>query len=318
MVELTRFGGVHVGGRPVEIAGRPPTQVSYSASLRDVPYDPNGHFWIEQAYVQFFVPARRRFATPLLLVHGGGLTGAVWEATAEGGSGWLQHFLAAGIATYVIDNAERGRAGFCCHPGIWTGNPIIRSDEEAWSLYRFGAAEDFPNRRPYPGQQFPTERMDVLARLTVPRWPANGPVLNAGLEAAVEWVGPCILLGHSQGGGLAMSVALTRPDLVRACILVEPHGFPAEMPSEAVRSRSLLLVEGDYIERSAEWRELSRQAREAEQAWRGSEGRFETVKLPEHGILGNSHLPMMDRNAEVVAALLVERLDRMHRAGCFD
>ncbi len=307
-----------MGGRALEVTDQPQTIVSYSASLQDVPYDPNGTFWIEQSYLQFFIPARLRFETPLLLVHGGGLTGAVWEGTAEGAPGWLQQFLTAGIATYVIDNAERGRAGFCCHPGLWTGKPVVRSDEEAWSLYRFGAADDYASRLPFPNQQFPVERMGFLARLTVPRWPANSHVLHAGLEAAVDWAGPCILLGHSQGGGLAMSVALSRPELVQACVLIEPHGLPVDMPTEAVRGRSLLVIECDHIERSAQWQELSRQARDAEQNWKVAGGRSETLRLPEQGIVGNSHMPMLDRNAEVVAALLIERLDRMHREKCFD
>ncbi len=318
MVDLARFGGVHVGGRALKVTGQPPLRVTYSDTLRDVPYDPNGTFWVEQSYVQFFVPARRRFATPLLLVHGGGLTGAVWEGTAEGSPGWLQAFLAAGIATYVLDNAERGRAGFCCHSGVWPGAPLVRSDEEAWSLYRFGDPDGFASGSPFPGQQFPVERMDALARLTVPRWPANTPVLLAGLEAAVDWAGPCILLGHSQGGGLSMRVALSRPGLVRACMLIEPHGLPTDMEPDAVRGRPLMLLEGDHMQRSAEWQALSRHADAAERAWTDAGGRSDTVRLPALGIMGNSHMPMMDRNADVVAALLIERLDRMHRTGCFD
>lgn len=313
-MELAAVGSFLAGGRPLTVSGRPKTLVSYSTGLQDMEHDPNGEFWIEQAYVQYFIPTRRRFAAPLLLVHGGGLTGAVWETKPDGGPGWLSWFLEAGIATYVIDNAERGRAGFCAHEDVWTNQPIVRSNEEAWSLYRFGQARDFASRTPFPGQQFPIEAMDGLARMTVPRWPANGPMMLAGLKAAIARIGRCIVLGHSQGGGLAMAAALEMPDEVLACILVEPHGLPTVMDRAAVRGRSSLLMMGDFITFSPAWQELGRKAEMAQRQWGDASGRAETLDLPGRGLRGNSHMPMMDRNSDAVAALLVEWLDQEHWA----
>jgi len=37
--------------------------------------DPNGVYQVEQAYVQYFIPARQRGKLPLLMWHGGGLSG---------------------------------------------------------------------------------------------------------------------------------------------------------------------------------------------------------------------------------------------------
>lgn len=313
MIALTDIGSFYVGGRALTVSGRPKTRVTYSAGFADVPYDPNGHFWIEQAYVQYFLPTRPRFQTPVLLVHGGGLTGAIWETKPDGAPGWLAYFLRAGIATYVIDNAERGRAGFCSHDGVWPGAPITRSGEESWSLYRIGDAANFDARIPFAGQQFPIEAWDGLAKLTVARWPANGPVLLAGLEAAIERIGPCVVIGHSQGGGLALSAALALPDIVRACVLLEPHGIPTAMEKSAVRGRGSLLVMGDYLSLVPEWRDLSSKAHSAQQLWQESSGVAETLALPERGISGNSHMPMMDRNSDVVAEHIVEWLDRQNK-----
>ncbi|MGF7161855.1 hypothetical protein FHS85_003496 [Rhodoligotrophos appendicifer] len=89
MVNLVDFGSFYVGGRPLVVSGRQKQRISYSSGFKDVEYDPNGQFWAEQAYVQYFIPAERRFETPLLLVHGGGLTGACWETTPDGRPGWL-------------------------------------------------------------------------------------------------------------------------------------------------------------------------------------------------------------------------------------
>ena len=47
---------------------------------------------------------------PLLLIHGGGLTGVTWETKPDGQPGWQMFFLKAGHDVYVGDGMERGRA----------------------------------------------------------------------------------------------------------------------------------------------------------------------------------------------------------------
>ena len=37
--------------------------------------DPRGHYAVEHAYVQYYIPANRRPEPPVLLVHGGGDVG---------------------------------------------------------------------------------------------------------------------------------------------------------------------------------------------------------------------------------------------------
>jgi pimeloyl-ACP methyl ester carboxylesterase len=130
MIALRQMGSFFVGGRRVRVVDQPLRPIRYSATFAE-DHDPNGSFLIEAAYVQFFLPDVRRFETPLLLVHGGGLTGAQWESTPDGRAGWLTRFLEAGVACYVIDNVERGRAGFCAIDGEWPDRPLRRSDEEA-------------------------------------------------------------------------------------------------------------------------------------------------------------------------------------------
>src|SRR5690606_36645472 len=127
-VELADFGSFFAGGRPVRIAGEPTRTVAFTRTA-SLPYDPNGHYHFEQAYVQYFIPARRRQPLPLVLLHGGGMSGAMWETTPDGRPGWLQHFLALGHAVYVVDNVERGRAGWAPFDSVWPERPIIRSAE---------------------------------------------------------------------------------------------------------------------------------------------------------------------------------------------
>lgn len=305
------MGSFFIGGRAIATSGKPLRRVTYSAAFAGIEYDPNGHYWIEQAYVQYFIPARRRFELPLLLVHGGGLTGACWENTPDGRPGWLQRFLGADIVTYVIDMPERGRSGFCAHDGFWSDGPIVRSDEEAWRLYRFGRREDFAARQAFPGQLFPLEGMDVLSRMTVPRWPANAPMMLEGLKEAIEKIGPCIVLGHSQGGGMAMQAAVALPELVRGCVVIEPQGLPEQADMQDIAGRPSLLVMGDFLELCEEWIALDAKARTAMAAWGACGGLPHIIDLPKEGIIGNTHMPMMDRNSDQIAELIIGWLDEV-------
>jgi len=58
--------------------------------------DPNGDFEVEQMYVQYIIPADQKSRYPLLMWHGGGLTGVTWETKPDGNPGWMQYFLKQG------------------------------------------------------------------------------------------------------------------------------------------------------------------------------------------------------------------------------
>ena len=305
MAALSRVGSFFVGGRRVTVTGRPRRRVQYSHNVA-TEYDPNGNYHIEQAYVQYFLPERPRFRTPLLLVHGGGLTGAQWEDTPDGRPGWLWRFIDAGVAVYVIDNVERGRAGWCALEGEWPDAPVMRSDEEAARFYRFA----------FPGHQFPMEAMDGLSGQTVPRWPSTSALQARAVVLAIERIGEAIVLGFSQGGGLAFQAAAAMRERVKACIGIEPHGVPTTF-SPGIPGTPALMVFGDFIDEDAYWRDMSGRGRTALDEWTRSGGIAEICNLPDQGIAGNTHMMMMDRNSDEIAALLIRWLDRRHADGAF-
>ncbi len=266
--------------------------------------NPNGTFLVEQAYVQYFVPTRLRFELPVLLVHGGGLSGTTWETTPDGRPGWLQLFLEAGIATSIIDNVERGRAGWCCLPGIWSGEPLLRSEQEAWMVYKLG---DPLTREPFAGQRFPMGSVDTLMRYTVPRWTTTSEAAQVALEAAIRRIGPCIVIGHSQGGGLAVRVALQFPDLVKAVVALEPHGLPETLDDRRVEN--LLFVLADFNDKTHIYELLAARVRQVVREWPHAQ----LLDLPAAGITGNSHMMMMDDNNEDVLHLIIAWLDTVQR-----
>ncbi|GGF10196.1 esterase [Aliidongia dinghuensis] len=298
-VPLAGFGSFYAGGRQVRIEGQPVRRIQFTPTV-DFDWDPNGLFHIEQAYVQWFVPADRRHALPVVLLHGGGYTGTMWEATPDGRPGWLMDFLAMGHPVYVVDNVERGRAGWCPFPELWPGPPILRSAEEAWSLFRIGAAPDFMARRPFPRQRFPTAAFDEMIRGSVPRFPRQtDDAAVAALGAVLARIGrPVALVAHSQGGEIAQRAALTAPEQIAALVLLEASGFPAA--ADAVRWRVLQVV-GDHLDATPLWRDLAGRYRNFAADLTRHGVRSDAWFLAERGVAGNSHMLMMDDNSAELA-----------------
>ena len=109
---LRGMGSFHVGGKLVEISGRPVKDVVFTPGGTPARVDPNGTYQTGQMYVQYFLPQHERGSVPLLLWHGGGMTGVNYESTPDGRQGWLEFFLRKGWAVYNSDAVERGRAGW--------------------------------------------------------------------------------------------------------------------------------------------------------------------------------------------------------------
>ena len=68
MITLTDFGSFHVGGRRVTLSGQPAETIKFTGAT-SFENDPNGDYQVEQAYVQYFIPADRQHELPVLLVH---------------------------------------------------------------------------------------------------------------------------------------------------------------------------------------------------------------------------------------------------------
>lgn len=301
---LSDFGSYTAGGRLAVINGEPTRELNYTATTKYL-HDPNGTIAIEHAYVQYFVPAGRSSLPPAVLVHGGGMAGSTWETTPDGRPGWLHGLLSAGIETHVVDNVERGRAGWCPLPGIWEGEPILRTLEEAWVRFRFGDINKTGVRRPFPGQQFPVDHFENFARTFVPRWTTTGELAVLGLVSVLKKTGPSILICHSQGAEAAFKAAARVPDRIKAIVALEPTGYGE--PS-ALKSVPILLVTGDNIKKSTHWQNVVSRQRAFTKAFAAAGGQALELDLPEMGIHGNSHMLMADANSHEVLELVIQNL----------
>ncbi|WP_043518040.1 esterase [Achromobacter arsenitoxydans] len=262
--------------------------------------DPNGEHVYGQMYVQEFRLTNPRHPEPVLLWHGGGMTGCTWETTPDGRPGWLMRFLEAGYDVLVSDAVERGRSSWARFPEVYKDSPVFRPKKEGWTTFRIGPeySPDPAARIAFPGQLFPVEHFDSFVNQWVPRWPGHESLILAAYEALVDRIGSCHIVAHSQGAGFAAEIARRRPDSVVSVVGVEPGGMPR--PASTGRLPRHLIVWGDFIEPSgAHWTNYRRQADEY-LASIASRADITVIDLPADGIKGNSHFPMMDRNSDKV------------------
>jgi len=312
-LQLRGIGSFHVGGRFVDISGKPARDVALPDG-KTQHTDPNGTFLVEQMYVQSYLPQERAARAPMLMWHGGGLTGATYESTPDGRPGWLEMFLRKGWDVYVSDAVERGRSGFA-PPEVFAGEPVFSTLGFAWEQYRIGAPGSFatePARRvAYPGGQFPVEGYDNLVRQLVPRWLSTDDAILTAYIAEVDRVCPCVLLVHSQSGTIGYRAALARPDKIKALVDVEGTLRGDEKTAAALKHIPILVLYGDNVDKSEFF--ASQRATNYKMAeWtKAAGGTLDIVELPKLGIKGNSHFMMMERNngdiADIVQTWLVEK-----------
>jgi hypothetical protein len=99
-IVLRGMGSLHVGGRIVELHGRPVREIVRVPGGPSSKLDPNGQYQVEQMYAQYFLPKNLKGKVPLLMWHGGGLTGVTYETTPDGREGWLNMFV-RGAGTFT-------------------------------------------------------------------------------------------------------------------------------------------------------------------------------------------------------------------------
>ena len=311
-LDIADFGSFHVGGRLVDVQGKPVREVVFTPGGAPAKIDPNGKYLVESMYVQYFTPAKVKAKYPILMWHGGGLTGVTYETTPDGREGWAHFFIRNGWKTYVSDAVERGRSGWAS-PDIWSSPPQFLPIENPWNRFRMGAkpwSDDPAQREQYADSQFPPEGYLNFMRQNVPRWTTTDEAIIRAYTELVDKVGPCVVLVHSQAGQFGQKVAQARPDLVKGLVLVEPAGFGDPSRAEALKNTHILTVYGDYIAQDSRWPGMRKTQLALNERYRQAGAQVDVIDLPEHGIKGNSHMLMMDRNNQQIAHLIQDWLQR--------
>src|ERR1700724_2098300 len=208
---LAHEGFFYVGGKPTTVSGR--------------------EYISGQMYVEVRVPAKKTKPYPIIMVHGGTMSGTNFIGTPDGREGWAQYFVRQGYAVYVVDQPGRARSGY-----LAAAYGPMHNVERGNALSRFVAQEKFklwPQaalHTQWPGTGEPDDPATIqLAARQMPAIAdfASQQFLNRdALLALLDKIGPAILLTHSQAGAFGWPVADARPDLVKAILAIEPNGPP--------------------------------------------------------------------------------------------
>ena len=316
--DVAEIGRFHIGGHTETLAGLPTKDVVFSAGMPAIKVDPNGEFEVEQMYVQYTKLTAPKAKYPLLLWHGGGLSGVTWETKPDGKPGWQMFFLNAGHDVYVSDAVERGRASWSRYPEIFKSEPLFRTKKEAWELFRIGPVGSYqtePTKRiAHGGQMFPVAAFDQFALQGIPRWTTNDAATQAAYNALVAKVCPCVIMVHSQGGNFGFNATLANPDKVKAVIAIEPSGAPKADNPDLAKLKAIphLFVWGDNLDKHEVWSKNIVKGPTAYHEALAKQGTTsDWVDLPKAGIAGNTHMLMMDTNSDQVAKLIQEWMVKM-------
>ena len=303
-IALRDMGSFHIGGRQIEVSGLPIKEIVFTPGGVPAKVDPNGTYQVEQMYAQYFLVQNRRGKLPLLMWHGGGLTGATYETKPDGSPGWLNYFLRAGWDTYLSDAMERGRSG-------WTdkfkGDPVFLPLGDPWERFRLGPVgswnADKAKRVTYLGVQFPLDAYEQFMKQGVPRWVTTDDAIVAAYIELVDKICPCVVLVHSQAGSFGFKVAEARPDKVKALIAVEPSATGSKDKVASLKM-PIVVVYGDNAKEHPRWGKIRQNVVDYAGAIKAAGGNVETVDLPDIGIKGNTHMVMMDKNSDAVAEVI--------------
>jgi hypothetical protein len=288
----------------------------------------------DHARVTYQVPPDAR-EMPLLFWHGWWEDSSCWDTTPDGREGFRTIFLRRGFAVYLLDQPRRGSAGktAATPPGATQPN-------EQWFFNQFRLGE-WPDL--YDGVQFSADpaALEQFFRAMVPdTGPIDSDVLVAGASAALDRIGPSVLVTHSHAGGFGWLTQMGNAN-VRAVVSLEPgSGFvfpdgevPDPMPSsngilegvrvppEAFRALTrvpIIVYYGDNIPAEPtdiagrdNWRVRQDMARIWVDTINKHGGDATFVSLPERGISGNTHFAFSDLNnvdiADQIAAFLAEK-----------
>jgi pimeloyl-ACP methyl ester carboxylesterase len=310
---ISEVGSFYIGGRRLVVSGQPVRTVKYTAPGAPREFNPNGDTRVGQAYVQYLRVSGPKAPYPILMLHGGGLTGATWETTPDGRPGFQMLFAKAGFDVYIVDEPARGRASWNPNADEFKDPPLMRTNKEAWELFRIGPLGSYKSddqRESWSDSKFPIGHYEKFADEIVPRWTTTGALVEETYGAIVDQVCPCILITHSNGGFYGFRLAFRSPDKIKALISLEPSEFPNgnQFPLTSVSNVPQLVVWGDHTKDYPFWDFRVDSFRQVAQRLRAVGADVEVLELPRIGIHGNGHMLMMDKNNDQIAGRIVSWL----------
>lgn len=310
-------------------------------------------FACDHGYVDWQIPPNAR-EFPMLFVHASSKKTweSTFDGNRDG---FIPIFLRRGYAIYTTDLPRTGQAGQGCAPSSYDPGEqwSIQTSVTNWRYGRWLPGQAQPTFN--PGVQFPTddpEALDEFYRIQTPEFdaPENEEVETDALAVLLEEVGPAVMVTHSSTGIRGWITAI-KSDKIAAIVSYEPGDFvypegelPTPLPTSsgglqvpgrevpiedflALTRMPIQILWGDYIPRELDTANVGplgsldsrrRNVLRAQlmvEAINRHGGDAQNVILPDIGITGNTHFPMLDTNnveiADLLAAFLADKgLDR--------
>jgi pimeloyl-ACP methyl ester carboxylesterase len=187
-------------------------------------------------YVEWLAPVEVTKPYPIVLVHGGGGQGTDYLGTPDGRPGWAQMLVEEGYAVYVVDRPGHGRSPL--DPAV-LGEIGPSFPYEALPMIFVSPQGTHPTAHlhsQWPGSRDPESdaSLDQFISGTGPMlrdFPKAQALEGARIAELLDRTGPAIVVANSAGGPSGFLAADARPGLVKALIEAETIGPPfAELP----------------------------------------------------------------------------------------
>jgi hypothetical protein len=284
---------------------------------------PAAHFTVNQMYVEYMIP-QGGTKVPVVMVHGGGLSGKSYETTPDGRMGWDEYFVRQGHAVYNVDQAARARSGHDVtlfnrvRQGILppTAQPSMnrQSDEGAWTGFRFGPTPGVP----FPDTQFPVEAADEFSKQATTTLNVLLPVPDSNFKAlsdlAIKLKG-AVIMGHSQSGFFPVEAVLTDSTGIKGAIVLESGGCNTSAPfytdAQIAKLATVpILVEfNDHLDADPSRVAGFNNCNAFIARINAAGGNAQMLWPPALGIHGNTHMVMLDKNNLQIADLILKWID---------
>jgi len=306
----------------VQAADQPPIMIArqgaFEAGGRVLGDPDKASLSCDHGYVEYEIPVHPR-AVSLFLWHSS--SAAVWQRRWDGGEGFQSMFLRRGYPVYLWDGPRVGRANWGCDE--YTYKPWMGRDQSSFLAWRMGSSY----KQWFDGVQFPKDDPEAWNQAVRARYAEFDTVRNAQLEtdaaaAAVDRIGPTVLVTNSAGGFRALLTAL-KSSSVKAIVAYENPGYvfpegegpqikpgvfgPVYVSSaefDKLTKVPMQFVWGDNIDKSKNWTAMRKLCQQFVDLVNARGGHAEILDLPKAGLRGNTHIPFADLNNAKVADLL--------------